>query len=130
MNEIADLKVKQIMNNAHVTCGPASTLDEVARMMSDAEVSAIVVVDESGELLGLISQFDLLKEYGQDLKARLAKDYMVSKLIDIGPEDRVEEAARRMLAERIHRLIVIDKETNRAKGVISVSDIIRRMRQH
>lgn len=130
MNEPTDLKVKQIMSKAVITCRAETTLEEVAQMMSDAEVSAIVVVKENGDMIGLISEFDLLKQYGQDLTAGLAMDNMVHDLIVIGPEEPVQSAASKMLEKRIHRLIVIDQgDADRAKGVISVSDIIRKMRR-
>lgn len=122
------LKVKQIMSKTIVTCRRQTPLEEVAQLMSDAEVSAIVVVDEAGGLEGLISQFDLLAEYGNDLSAKLAEDFMIATPIVIGPEDLVKDASQEMLKKKIHRLIVIDQDTQRAIGVISVSDIIRTMR--
>lgn len=122
------LKVKQIMSKGIVTCRPQASLEDVAQLMSDSEVSAVVVVDDDGTLKGLISQFDLLAEYGSDLSAKAAKDLMTVTPIAIGPEDQVEDAAQEMLKKKIHRLIVIDQDAPRASGVISVSDIIRTMR--
>ena len=130
MTELPHLLVKQIMTNTMVTCRPDTALEEVARMMSDAEVDAVVVVNDTGDLVGLISQFDLLRLFGQDLSRLRAETCSVKDLIVIGPEESAAAAAQRMLDKRIHRLIVIDKNdsgTMRARGVISVSDIIRRM---
>jgi CBS domain-containing protein len=129
-----DLRVRQLMSLGIVTCPPHTSLREVAWLMYEAEVSSVVIVDKKGKMQGLISQFDLLKYYGQDLEGQQAEACMVKIPIVIGPDERVAAAAQQMLKNKIHRLIVIERKENRsgemterAIGVISVSDIIRRM---
>lgn len=118
--------VAEVMNRGVITCQPDAPLDEVARILSDAEISAVVVVTPEGRMEGLISQFDLLKHYGAGLEGKVARDIMTTKPVLIAPGDDVENAAQTMLDRQIHRLIVT--EETRAIGVLSVSDIIRLMR--
>jgi len=123
-----ELLVKEIMTRGAVTCNPEMTLTEVARLLSDADVSAIVVVDRQGRLQGIVSQFDLLGYLGKDLDAVTAGEIMTAPVVSVLPDDTVRHAADGMRKHRVHRLVVTDEEKTRVLGVVSATDVIHTMR--
>jgi CBS domain-containing protein len=123
-----ELVVGQIMTSGAVTCNPDTALDDVARIMSEADVSAVVVVNAQGEMQGIISQFDLLACLGQELGEMTAGGIMTPEIQSLPPHASLKQAAKLMREQGIHRLIVADEDKRRAAGILSASDIIRAMR--
>ena len=57
-----DAPVREVMTTKVEKIGPDDTTSEAARRMVDAFVHHLVVIDEKGEVLGVLSSFDLLPE--------------------------------------------------------------------
>ena len=53
--------VRDVMNNNLITIRPDASLAEAARVMTTQRVGALPVVNEAQELLGIISEHDLLR---------------------------------------------------------------------
>ena len=53
--------VRDIMNTNVVTIGADATLAEAARRLLEHRVGALPVVDEAGQLVGIVSETDLLR---------------------------------------------------------------------
>jgi CBS domain-containing protein len=127
---MAEKLVRDIMHRGVISCGPETPLQEVVRVIADTDVHAIVVTDPEGYIKGIISHMDILPLYGQDLSSYKAKDIMKSPVISVHPDTPVKEAAKIMLENRIHRVIVTveSEKGSEPVGVLSTTDIIRDMR--
>ncbi len=121
---MSETLVREIMNEGVITCLASESLGEVAAILSDAEVSAAVVVDEAGIAQGVISQIDLVRRYGEELTAQCADEAMTALLLTISGEATVREGAAKMVKENVHRLFVLD-EAGRPRGVLSMTDVVR-----
>jgi signal-transduction protein with cAMP-binding, CBS, and nucleotidyltransferase domain len=128
-----DKSVADLMHEGVISCSLNTPLPEVARRMTEADVSAIVVVDDEGYLAGLISRTDLATLYGYDemwphLQAGQA---MSGAVHTISRTNAATEAARRIHQHKVSRLIVTEPVTNSDKkrpvGVLSITDIVRAM---
>jgi CBS domain-containing protein len=53
--------VRDVMNTNVLTTRPEASLAEAARSMLDSKVGALVVVNEQEELLGIVTETDLLR---------------------------------------------------------------------
>jgi CBS domain-containing protein len=111
--------------------------DEVLSVASDimhlARIRHLPIV-QGDQLVGIISQRDLFKAslssiLGYDyadirdhLKKVAIKDVMVKKVITIGPDAKIPEAGRIMLAKKIGCLPVV--EGSRLMGMVTETDII------
>jgi CBS domain-containing protein len=60
-NRLAEATVGSVMTTSVVSLLPGSAVQEAARIMALADVHRILVVDESGELVGLVSSTDIVK---------------------------------------------------------------------
>jgi signal-transduction protein with cAMP-binding, CBS, and nucleotidyltransferase domain len=105
-------------------------LEEVVRILCDTDIHAIIVMESENEVKGIISHFDLIGYYEEDLTKHKAREVMSSPVIDISPEAPVIEAAKLMLEKDVHRLLVSEMTPSgkRPVGVISTTDIIKDMR--
>jgi CBS domain-containing protein len=133
------MKVKEIMTRDVVTIGPEADLRDVARVLVDSDISGIPVCGARRELLGIISEGDIvLKEGGptksrrrfgrtdgSDRKADATKvgDAMTSPVVTISPYASVAEAARMMAELGIKRLPVM--RNGALVGIVSRTDLVR-----
>ena len=119
--------VREVMHRGVVTCETWNTVKEVARMIVDFDVHAVVVLDEMAEACGIITKTDVMRKYGQDTTKITAEQAMTPHVICIKGDCTVAEAAATMLNKRVHQLVVIKGEPagRRPVGIISVTDIIK-----
>ncbi|MDW8268082.1 MAG: CBS domain-containing protein [Anaerolineae bacterium] len=118
------------MHYGVITVSANTPVNEVARRMASYRIHAIVVVDEDGYAIGIVSQTDIvLARQGNtpEQMARLtAADIMTRRLITCTPQTKVSEAITLMTRNRIHRLVVVDERRGKLWpiGILSQTDII------
>jgi len=64
------MRVSEIMSRDLITVRPEISLDECLRMMEKHDIFHLLVVEETGRFLGMISVADLLQVIASDEKAR------------------------------------------------------------
>lgn len=122
--------VRDIMHKGLLTCPPDTPLGQVAILLTQRRVHALIVANPTGAPLGLISDFDLLagewlsvdKESLATMKKMTARDLMTSPIDAIEADVTSNQAARLMTEKRIHRLMVT--ESSVPVGVVSISDFV------
>ncbi len=121
--------VREIMHRGVITCGPDTPLKEVARIMNATDVHALFVVDERDVVLGVVSHWDMLRAFDQDLYNVKAADIMSAEVRSIDPEARVADAVAMMLQQHVHRLLVAREEQGEKVplGIVSTTDVIDAM---
>jgi CBS domain-containing protein len=95
-------------------------------------ISGLPVVDWEGNLVGVISQTDLLHARTTEALWNVwpgltVRHLMTRPAVTVTPDVSVEEAARIMEERRIHRLVVATADGDTPIGVLSVSDLVRAM---
>lgn len=117
------MKVKDIMTAEVETCGPETTIEEVASMMGDQDVGSIPVV-EKGNLKGMITDRDLVI---RGIASQFPLDAPVNRIMSSDvpttgtPDMEVEEAADLMANNQVRRLPIV--EDNRIVGIVALADI-------
>jgi CBS-domain-containing membrane protein len=64
--KVSAVRARDLMTRPAVTIDPDATVVEAARMMRARRVKRLVVTDETGHLLGIVSRIDALSVYGRD----------------------------------------------------------------
>jgi IMP dehydrogenase len=106
-------------------------IEEAEELMRTYRVSGLPVVDAHGSLVGVISQTDLIHLstpwVGSLIRHRSSGvrvgEVMSQPPLTIPMGVGLVEAARVMVAERVHRLVVVD-DHQRPRGVISAMDYV------
>ncbi len=125
--------VREVMTYGVISCARTTPVDEVARRMVSHHIHAVVVTDEDGYAVGVVSQTDVvLARQGrtpEQVAALTAADIMTPEVITCTPDTKVSDAITLMTRNRIHRLVVVDQEGDRLwpVGVISMTDVIREL---
>lgn len=143
------MKASEIMTRDVVTIGRNTSIEEVARLLTDHKISGVPVV-EDGRIVGMVTEKDLLykdveprfpavveilggmiflngvRKYQEELRklvATKAEDVMTKHVIVADVDMPVEEVAQRMVEKDINRIPVV--EAGKLVGIISRADIIR-----
>jgi CBS domain-containing protein len=123
--------IKDLMHKGLLICPPSASLGEVASLLTQHHVHALIVAEHEDQPLGILSDFDLLagewlsvdKESLETMRKMTAGDLMTSPIESIEADTAVEEAANKFLEKQIHRMLVVEK--GKPVGVISISDFAR-----
>jgi CBS domain-containing protein len=116
-----------------MTMSPVVVLEDdaiaaAAELLAAHEITGLPVVDAANGLVGVISQTDLVRLRASTLRwggwhALMVRDLMTKPAKTIRASAPLDEAARRMTLEHVHRLVVVDGR-NTPIGIISESDIV------
>jgi CBS-domain-containing membrane protein len=133
--------VRDVMTRTVVVASTQTPFKQLVRMLREYRVSAVPVVGESGTIVGVVSEGDLLLHEdptvltprfleGHERKVErhkaeglLARDLMTSPPVTIEPEASTTEAAHRMHERHVKRLPVVDADGT-ILGVISRVDLL------
>jgi CBS domain-containing protein len=124
--------LSDFMRKKLITIKESASVQEAANRMKDKNVSSLVVVDEIGRPLGLITERDLVRKVCiHDVTASklINKEIMSSPLITIDSNLSTSEAADMMLRNNVRHLLVVDSETseglNKPIGIVTPLDFTR-----
>lgn len=120
------------MHRGVITCQPETPVAEVAVTMDANDISALVVVDCDGAALGVISRTDLvnarfIQPYMKHWRGLNAEHLMTKPVISVLADTTINEAVQLLNEKRIHRLVVVEKASNRVRpvGILSVTDLAK-----
>lgn len=119
------MQVSDGMTPMVLTVGPKHTLRAVARLMSEREVGAAIVLDPDGHGPSIITERDILRSLGsrQDVDRELVSDHLTREVVYAAPDWSLEEAATAMVRGGFRHLIVL--EGGEICGVLSLRDVVR-----
>jgi CBS domain-containing protein len=108
-----------------------ASLTDAARIMDEYDISGLPVVGEAGDVVGVISQTDLVRARATEWlwsnwTGLQVRHLMTSPPLTIHRSASLESAAVRMEHDHVHRLVVVaDDDPSIPIGVISTSDVVR-----
>lgn len=106
------------------SCTANTSLLAAIRTMVEEEVSSLVVEDDDGGLLGLITRNDVLRIYiDQDNWAsRQVKDHMQRTIPVVTPQTLLIDAARMMVDSRARQVVVVLEDGGKRRPVAMLTD--------
>ena len=147
------MKAQDIMTKEVITVRRETTVLELANLFAKSHISSAPVVSEAGELLGMVSETDLVeqdrslhiptvvsifdwviylesdKRFEKELQKMTAQTvgeiFSSEQLFSVAPQAPVSEVADIMSREKVHAVPVV--EGGRVVGIIGRIDLIRTM---
>jgi CBS domain-containing protein len=121
--------VADIMTSHPVSISEQASLAEAASILDARKISGLPVVGAGGEVVGVLSQTDLVRARAN---SHLVSSWpglpvgqiMTKPALTISSKASLEEAARVMDERNVHRLVVCDDAATPI-GIISTSDLVR-----
>ncbi len=122
--------VRDLMHPELLTCNLNATLGQVAALLTQYHIHALVVIDHENHPQGIISDYDLLagewlavEPQGLAAMRKLTAGELMSSPIETVEADvPIKTAAHRLIEKDINRLLVTEKSV--PVGVISISDFV------
>jgi len=110
-----------------IAVASSATLQEVARILSDKKIGALVVKEKNGALAGIISERDLVRavaEKGPGALGETVDNHMTKAPQTCAQSDSVETIMEVMTVGRFRHVPVLD-EADRLCGMVSIGDVVK-----
>ncbi len=122
--DAAEITVENVMNKEVVTVDVSATINEAAKIMEDAKIGSIVVM-EYNVPIGIVTDRDFAIRVASHAYPITdpVKKIMSSPLITIGTSESVWKIADLMNARRIRRLAVV--KNKELVGIVTATDLVR-----
>ena len=114
------MKVKEIMTTPVISARATTKTSAVATLLAEHDISAVVITDERGAVVGVVSEHDLLARRGDT-----AGDIMSPGVISVTPDTDVDDVRFLLVDRRIRRVPVLAGQE--LVGIVSRSDVVRLM---
>ena len=145
--------VAEIMTTDPVTVSPETSLQEAIQILAERDISGLPVVDQQGQLVGVISETDLTwqatgvdtppyimfldsiiylqnpAKHNEELHKALGQtvgEAMTQNPATVQSNQLVREAARIMHDQKVRRLPVVNQQSELV-GMITQGDVIKMM---
>jgi CBS domain-containing protein len=108
-----------------VTTQPHRTLREVAGLLTDHGIGAVVVANEDGGVLGIISERDIVRAVAEGANALedQVSRHMTPNVVTVRESDSIDSIMDTMTTGRFRHAPVI--EQGRLCGIVSIGDVVK-----
>ncbi len=128
MKDMAVLEAKRL---GVITCRETESLKEATCTMRQHNISALVVVDATGHLAGVITRTDLVRAcYDRpDWATQFVRDYMNADVVTVLLDDPMSKVMELLIERHIHRVVAVEPQGERLKpvAVLSAADVVYHM---
>ena len=124
MKTVAEI-LKVRVHSSIISVTPATTVLEAVTLMSDTDISALMVLD--GEAVaGIITERDFVRRVARMERSSYATtvgDVMTRNLITVSPQDRTRFCMQLMIEKNLRHLPVL--EDGKLVGLLSIRDLVK-----
>lgn len=109
-----------------VTIEQGQQVNHVAKVLTEKRIGAVVVVDETNRVCGVLSERDIVRALASEGSAALHQSvsvFMTSDVITCGPRDSMDQLMSLMTGRRVRHLPVLDD--GKLVGIISIGDVVK-----
>lgn len=120
------LRILSVKGRAVVTVSPDATIQQVAALLSKRGIGAAVVSGGAGDVLGIISERDVVHAIAERGAAALAENvraHMTERVITAHEKTTIESLMRTMTTGRFRHVPVI--EEGALCGLVSIGDVVK-----
>jgi CBS domain-containing protein len=126
VHALDEIPIKHVMqkNVISITDGTEDHFDQCAARMETFKIGSVVLVNDDGELIGIVSRTDLTKSYASVFGGKyLVKNFMNKKVVTCRRTDSLKFALSLMNKNQVSRLVVTDENGNPV-GLISTNTLL------
>lgn len=122
--ELDSILIEEVMRSPVITLKEDDSVIEAAQRMARENIRGLPVVDNAGDLVGIITKTDLTRYFSENYKGSLTVGGMCQPqdcIVTVHPSHSVSRAAELMRERGVDRAVVIDG--NKPIGVITETDL-------
>ena len=119
------MHASDVMIQDVLTVPESMPLKEVARLLSEKQITGAPVISAKGEVVGVISETDIIRKSNSigAWSPSTAGQIMTRPAVTVAPGDTLQRVCELMYNRRIHRVVVADGA--QIHGIITTMDILR-----
>ncbi|HPZ09187.1 MAG TPA: CBS domain-containing protein [Candidatus Eremiobacteraeota bacterium] len=130
------MKAKDVMTKKVITVSSELSIRKLILLLLTERISGVPVVDAAGEVIGIISERDILKAVDRLIKVKVSLDeerqqgasnwvdgIMTKEVIFVSEDDPIEDVCKLMSEKKIHRVPVM--KGKKIVGIITSMDILK-----
>jgi CBS domain-containing protein len=137
MARLSTQTAADVMTAPAVTIGERASLRDAAKTMTKKGLKRLVVVDEAGEVIGIVSRTDILRAASDIAPAAAALprftsglfqracDVMFTDVPTAGPDESLPDVVAKLVASPLRRVVVVDA-SKKVLGIILDGDLLSR----
>jgi CBS domain-containing protein len=109
---------------------PKATVFEALKIMGEKEIGSVMVMDEKGKVVGILSERDYARKVilkGKTSRETLVEEIMTpyEKMYTVKPDTSVEDCMVVITGKRVRHLPVFDGD--KFVGLVSIGDVVKSM---
>jgi CBS domain-containing protein len=113
------------------TVDPTALVPEVAQVLSDRRIGAVLVMDNAEQMLGIVSERDIVRSLAANgvRTMEMTAGQLMTRAVQVAhPDTTVDQAMQIMTKGRFRHLPVMDHDT--LIGIISIGDVVKARIMH
>ena len=117
------LKVK---GKSVATAGPEDTLEAIAKRLAERRIGAIVIVEEGGQVAGIISERDIIRALSQNGSGALVLpvgEVMTKDVMTCNETSTIDQMMAVMTQGRFRHVPVV--QDGALVGIVSIGDVVK-----
>src|SRR5918993_1839062 len=128
---VDNIRVEDYMSTTTVTMSFKNSVLDIAKKMLAENISSIPITDDEGEIIGILTERDMIKIIANELPPSgiSAMSLMSFPTVTVKKNAPIEEAAKIMATKKLRHLIVEDTYGKDVVGIITVTDLVRYLKQ-
>jgi CBS domain-containing protein len=120
------MKARDVMTTTVTTATKDMRLTEVMALLLRHHISGLPVVDDDGNLIGIISEIDLVNSaFSGNAADTIVEEVMSSSPTSFPADAELADLVQTFSAKRLRRVPIVDK--GKVVGIVSRRDILREM---
>ncbi len=124
--QVGNVPLENIMTKTVITIPANFSMTRAAQSLLDNKITALPVVNEEQQMIGILTSTDLFKMLQEETPAQkrsiLVEDYMSRDVQTINPETPLLDAQRAMATKRIRALPVVKE--GMLVGIVTRTDVL------
>jgi CBS domain-containing protein len=113
-----------------ISVQPKATVFEALKIMGEKEIGSVMVMDQKGKVVGILSERDYARKVilkGKTSRETLVEEIMTpsEKMYTVKPETSVEDCMVVITGKRVRHLPVFDGD--KFVGLVSIGDVVKSM---
>jgi CBS domain-containing protein len=108
------------------TVAPETSISDLLAGLADRGIGAMVVVSGAGDLVGIVSERDVVRQlhsHGQAVLGGTVQDIMTTDVATCDPHDGIDHVMRVMTEGRFRHLPVL--KDGQLAGIVSIGDVVK-----
>jgi len=125
------LTAKDILEKDFLSLPAAATAWEAAKLMKSQRHGFVVVVDEAGKPVGIVTEWDFLSKLtaeGEDPRVMPLRELMSREIVWVKPDTDMDAIAQIMSEKGVRRLLVM--QDGKVIGVVTAKSVLARLRDY